>query len=107
MKYYNDKDNNTAAKVMFMVFQIFMLLIVYGFIYSALIAVKLAISEYGLIWLTYLPEILALIGFPVILYKTRRMFEKEKRVRAIGYVMGWSALIIVMLYMHLSQIVKT
>jgi hypothetical protein len=105
MKYYNDNDNRSAAKVMFMLFQMCMLLIVYGFIYTSLVAVKLAIVKYHLTFMSYVPEIIALVGFPVVLYKTRRMFDQEKRLRAAGLVMAWAAVIIVFLYLHLSQLV--
>jgi len=105
MKYYNDKENRSAVKVMFMFFQMFMLLIVYGFVYTSLMVVKLAIVKYHLTFMSYLPEIIALIGFPIVLYKTRRMFGQEKRLRAVGLVMAWAAVIIVFLYLHLSQLV--
>jgi hypothetical protein len=106
MTYYDDKKNKAASKIFFMLFQIFMLLIVYGFVYSAFVAVKLAIAKYGLTFMTYIPETIALIGFPVILHKTRRMFDQEKRLRAVGLVMAWASVIIVFLYFHLSQLVK-
>ncbi len=105
MKYYNDKSNQSAAKVIFLFFQICMLLIVYGFVYTAFIAVKLAIVKYSLTFMSYLPELITLVGFPVILYKTRRLFDKNRRVYAVGLVMAWVAVIIVLLYLHLSQLV--
>ena len=105
MKYYNDSDNRSAARVIFMLFQMFMLLIVYGFVYTSLVAVKLAIVKYNLTFMSYLPEIIALVGFPVVLYKTRRMFVQKKQLRAAGLVMAWATVIIVFLYLHLSQLV--
>ena len=105
MQYYNDKDNQAGSNVMFMIFQMFMLLIVYGFIYTSFIAVKLAIAKYDLTFMPYLPEAIFLIGYPVVLYKTRRMFRQGKRLRAVAWMMGWSSVIIVFLYAHLSQLI--
>jgi len=105
MQYYNDKDNKAGSNVIFMVFQMFMLLIVYGFVYTSSIAIKLAIVKYNLTFMTYLPELIALIGYPVVLYKTRQMFHQDKRLRAAAWVMGWASVIIVFLYAHLSQLV--
>ena len=105
MQYYNDKDNKAGSNIMFMVFQMIMLLIVYGFIYTSFIAVKMAIAKYDLTFMTYLPEFIALIVYPVVLYKTRQMFSRDKRLRAVAWVMGWASVIIVFLYAHLSQLI--
>lgn len=105
MQYYNDKQNKKASQVLFYIMQIFMLLIVYGFIYTSFIGVKLAVAKYGLTFMTYLPEVLALVAYPVVLYKTRKMFQQGKMLRAVGWVMGWASVIIVFLYTHLSQLV--
>ena len=105
MQYYNDKDNQAGANVMFMFLQIFMLLIVYGFVYTSFVAVKLAIAKYDLTVMTYLPEFIALVVYPVVLYKTRGMFRQGKRLRAVAWVMGWASVIIVFLYLHLSQLI--
>ena len=104
-QYYDDKSNQSAVKVMFIFFQICMLLIVYGFVYTSFIAVKLAIVKYDLTFMSYLPEVLSLLGFPVILYKTRRLFKENRRVYAVGLVMAWAAVIIVLLYLHISQLI--
>ena len=88
-----------------MIFQMFMLLIVYGFVYTSFIAVKLAIAKYDLTVMTYLPELISFIVYPVVLYKTRQLFRQDKRLRAAAWVMGWSAMIIVFLYTHLSQLI--
>ena len=105
MQYYNDKDNKAGSNIIFMVFQMIMLLIVYGFVYTSFIAVKMAISKYDLTFMTYFPEVISLIGYPVVLYKTRQMFREDKRLRAAAWVMGWSSVIIVFLYAHLSQLI--
>ena len=105
MQYYSDKDNQTGANVMFMLLQMFMLLIVYGFVYTSFIAVKLAIAKYDLTFMTYLPEVISLIVYPAVLYKTRQMFRQNKKLRAVAWVMGWASMIIVFLYAHLSQLI--
>jgi hypothetical protein len=105
MQYYNDKDYQVGSNVMFMVFQMFMLLIVYGFVYSSFAAVKLAVTNYELTFMTYLPEAISLIVYPVVLYKTRQIFRQDKRLRATALVMGWASVIIVFLYAHLSQLI--
>jgi len=82
-----------------------MLLIVYGFVYTSFVAVKLAIAKYSLTFMAYMPVVLALITYPVVLYKTRKMFQQGKMLRAVGWMMGWASLIIVLLYAHLSQLI--
>jgi len=105
MQYYNDKDNQAGANVMFLFLQMFMILIVYGFVYTSFIAVKLAVAKYDLTMMTYLPEVIALIVYPVVLYKSRQTFKQDKRLRATAWVMGWASVIIVFLYAHLSQLI--
>ena len=104
MSYYNDEQNKKAGQVFFYIVQMFMLLIVYGFVYTSFVAVKLAAAKYNLTFMAYLPEVLALVAYPVVLYKTRKMFQQGKMLRAVGWVMGWASLIIVLLYTHLSQL---
>ncbi|HIP18059.1 MAG TPA: hypothetical protein EYG78_01845 [Sulfurovum sp.] len=103
MQYYSDKSNDNAAKVFFVFFQMLMLLIVYGFVYSSFVAVKMAVAKYDLTFMTYLPEIIALAGYPVVVFKTLKMFKQGKRVRAIAWMMAWASVIIVALYAHLLQ----
>ena len=105
MKYYSDNDNRAGSNVLFMIFQMFMLLIVYGFVYTSFVAVKLAIVKYDLTVMTYLPECIAFVAYAVVLYKTRAMFRQGKRLRATAWVMGWASVIIVFLYAHLSQLI--
>ena len=107
MQYYNDKSNDNAAKLFFVFFQVFMLLVVYGFVYTSLIAVKMAMVKYNLTFMTYLPEIIALVAYPVVIFKTLKMFKAGKRLRATAWMMGWASVIIVALYAHLSQLITT
>ena len=105
MQYYNDKSNENALNVFFVFFQMFMILIVYAFVYTSFIAVKMTIVQKGLTFMTALPEVIALIAYPVVMYKTRNMFKSGKRVRAVAWLMGWASVIIVFLYFHISQLV--
>jgi len=106
VEYYNDKVNESAAKVLFMLFQMVMILIVYGFVYTAFLGVKLAIEKYGLNALAYVPEIFATLLYPVVLYRTRSIFNKGGRLRAVAWCMGWASVIIVALYVHLDNLVS-
>jgi hypothetical protein len=105
VQYYSDEQNTKGTYLVFVTIQVFMLLIVYGFIYTSLIAVKLAIAEYHLTFMAYMPVIIALVAYPVVLYRSRAMFKKNKRLRAIGWVLGWASVIIVALYAFLSQLI--
>ncbi len=105
MKYYSDKSNENAVTVSFMFFQILMTLIVYGFIYTSFVAVKIAVEKHGLSLVNYLPEIVSLIVYFIVAIRTRRMFKVKKYLRAIAWLMGWASLIIISLYFHLSQLV--
>ena len=104
MKYYNDQSNEAAAALLFMLFQMVMLLIVYGIVYTAFIGVRIAMQRYGLDAVVLVPEVVALILYPVVLYRTRRMFKKGKRLRAVAWCMAWASLIIVVLYLHLDRL---
>jgi len=105
MQYYSDNQNMKGTYLLFIVLQISMLLIVYGVAYTSLVAVKLAIAEYHITFMAYMPVVLVMVIYPVVLYKTREMFQKNKRLRAIGWIMGWASVIIVVLYAFLSQLI--
>jgi len=105
MPYYNDEQNKKASQVLFYIVQMVILLIVYAFVYTSFVVVKLAVAKYNLTFMVYLPEVLALVAYPVVLYKTRKMFQQGKMLRAVGWMMGWASVIIVVLYLHLSQLV--
>ena len=104
MQYYNDRSNEAAANLFFMFFQMIMLLIVYGFVYTAFIGVRLAMEKYGLSSVVFFPELAALILYPVVLHRTRRMFKAKKRLRAVAWCMAWASFIIVVLYVHLDRL---
>ncbi|MCF6205820.1 MAG: hypothetical protein L3J47_02835 [Sulfurovum sp.] len=104
MQYYNDHSNEAAANLLFMLFQMVMLLIVYGVVYTALVGVKLSMQKFGLSWVVFFPEVVALFLYPVVLYRTRRMFKAKKRLRAVAWCMAWASVIIVVLYVHLDRL---
>ena len=104
MQKYDDMTNTKGIYIFFIILQLCMLLIVYSFVYTSFIAVKLASEKFGLTFMAYMPVVLALIGYPIVLYKTRKMFLQEKRMRAVAWVMSWASVIIVGLLWHLSHI---
>lgn len=105
MQHYSDKSNEQGAAVLFMVMQMCMAIIVYGFIYTAFAGVKLAVAEYHLTFMVYLPELVATLFYPVIALKTMRVFRAGRRLRAVALLLGWASVIIVLLYAHLSQLI--
>ncbi|MDM5272338.1 hypothetical protein PGH07_09100 [Sulfurovum sp. zt1-1] len=104
MQKYDDTQTKIGLYLYFVLYQIFMLLIVYAVVYTAFIALRLAIEKYDLTLMAYFPAVLAVAGYPVALYKTRKQFQQEKRLRAVAWVMAWAWVIIIGLYWHLSQI---
>ena len=106
MKYYSDKSNENAVTIMFMFFQILMTLVVYGFIYTSFIAVKIVVEKYSLSLVNYSPEIISLVVYFIVLTRTRKMFNSVKKLRAIAWLTGWASLIIVSLYFHLTQLIS-
>ncbi len=105
MQYYNDEQNKKASQALFYIVQLLILLIVYGFVYTSFVAVKLATEKYSLTFMAYMPVVLALVAYPVVLYKTRKMFQNGKMLRAVGWMMGWASVVIVLLYAYLSQLI--
>jgi len=105
MHHYSDEKNAKGVYFVFTALQILMLLIVYSFVYTSLSAVKLVIAKYHLTFMAYIPVLFVMFAYPVVLYKTRRMFQKQKYLRAIGWMFGWASLFIVLLYAFLAQLV--
>ncbi|BAF71121.1 hypothetical protein [Sulfurovum sp. NBC37-1] len=105
MQYYNDEQNAKGVYFAFVMLQVFMLLIVYSFVYTSLVGAKLAIVKYHLTSIAYLPVVFVMFAYPMVLYKTRRMFREHKRLRATGWMLGWAVVAIVFLYAFLSQLI--
>jgi len=55
--------------------------------------------------MAYLPVVFAMFIYPVVLYKTRLMFQKSRPLRAVAWMLGWAALLIVLMYAFLAQLV--
>ena len=105
MQHYNDERNKAGAKVIFMIVQMVVLTMVYIIIYTSFVAVGFAIDEYGMSVLMYFPVFVALVIFPILLYKYRKMFNKGKMMGAFIWTMATASLVVVLLYVYVAQIV--
>ncbi len=104
MEYYNDKTNKAGVKILFMFAQMIVLSIVYIFIYTSFLAVQYAIDKYGISPAMYFPVFVALVLFPVLLYKYRQIFNNGKMLIATTWMMATASLTIVLLYVYIAQI---
>lgn len=104
MEYYNDEKNKAGAKMMFMLLQMVVFAVVYIIVYTSFVAVGYAIEKYELSPMMYFPVFLALVTFPVLLYKYRQMFNAGKMLTAITWMMATASLTIVLLYVYIAQI---
>ncbi len=104
MEYYNDKKNQAGAKLLFMFAQMLVLSVVYIIVYTSFLAVQYAIEKYELSPVMYFPVFVALVVFPVLLYKYRQMFNAGRMLTAVTWMMATASLTIVLLYVYISQI---
>ncbi len=104
MQYYNDKKNKAGAKIIFMIAQMAVLSVVYIIVYTSFLAVGYAIEEYDVSPVMYFPVFVALVIFPVLLYKYRQMFNAGKMLVAVTWMMATASLTIVLLYVYIAQI---
>ena len=104
MQHYDDKQNRAGVKVVFMLAQILVLAIVYIFVYTSFLAVGFAIEQYGVSPVMYFPVFMALVIFPVLLYKYRQMFNAGDMLVATTWMMGTASLTIVLLYAYIAQV---
>ena len=104
MQYYNDEKNKAGAKVLFMLAQMVVLAMVYIIVYTSFVAVGYAIEEYGLSQVMYLPIAVAMVVFPILLYKYRQMFNAGKMLVAFIWTMASASLVVVLLYLYVAQI---
>lgn len=104
MEHYNDEKNKAGAKVLFMLVQMVVLSIVYVIVYTSFIAVGYAIEEYGVSPVMYFPVFVALVIFPILLYKYRQMFNAGKMLVAFTWMMATASLTVVLLYAYVAQI---
>ncbi len=104
MEHYNDEQNKAGAKVLFMIAQMAVLSVVYIIVYTSFLAVGYAIEEYGVSPVMYFPVFVALVLFPILLYKYRQMFNAGKMLVAVTWMMATASLTIVLLYVYIAQI---
>jgi hypothetical protein len=104
MQRYNDEKNKAGARVLFMLVQMVVLAMVYIIVYTSFVAVGHAIEEYGMSPVMYLPVIVAMVVFPILLYKYRQMFNAGKMLLAFIWMMATASLVIVLLYLYVAQI---
>lgn len=104
MQHYNDTQNRAGAKVIFMLAQMLVLSVVYIFVYTSFLAVGFAIEKHGVSPVMYFPVFMALVIFPVLLYKYRLMFNAGHMLVATTWMMGTASLTIVLLYVYIAQI---
>ncbi len=104
MQHYNDEKNKAGAKVLFMIAQMIVLAMVYIIVYTSFLAVGYAIEEYGMSPVMYFPVFMALVIFPILLYKYRQMFNSGKMLVSFIWMMATASLTIVLLYVYVAQI---
>jgi hypothetical protein len=104
MQHYNDEQNRAGVKLFFMLAQMLVLSVVYIFVYTSFLAVGFAIEQKGVSPVMYVPVFMALVIFPVLLYKYRQMFNAGHMLVASVWMMGVASLTIVLLYAYIAQI---
>ena len=104
MKKYDDTQNKNGIKVIFMIAQMMVLLVVYIFVYTSFKAVQYAIDKFDTSPVMYFPVLVAMITFPVLLYKYRQMFNAGNMLVATVWMMATASLTIVLLYVYIAQI---
>ena len=104
MQKYTDKQNQSGMRVIFMFVQMIILTVVYIIIYTSFKAVQYAIDKLDASVLMYIPVVVALIVFPVLLYKYRQMFNAGKMLVATTWTMATASLTVILLYVYIAQI---
>jgi len=104
MQKYDDKKNQSGMRVIFMFMQMLILSVVYIIIYTSFKAVQYAIDKLDASVMIYIPVVVAMVVFPVLLYKYRQMFNAGKMLMAATWTMATSSLTVVLLYVYVAQI---
>ena len=104
MQKYNDEQNKSGMRVIFMFVQMIILAVVYIIIYTSLKAVQYAVNKLDASVLMYIPLVVAMIVFPILLYKYRQMFNAGKMLMAATWTMAAASLTVVLLYVYVAQI---
>lgn len=84
--------------------QMIVLVMVYIIVYTSFVAVGFAIQEYGMSYVMYLPVVVAMVVFPILLYKYRQMFNEGKMLVAFTWMMATASLVVILLYAYVAQI---
>jgi len=105
MQKYDDTQNKNGMKILFMIAQMVVLLVVYTIIYTSFRAVQYAIEKFELSVVMYFPVALAMVIFPVLLYRYRQMFAEGRMLAAAIWTMASASLIVVLLYLYVVQVV--
>jgi len=92
-------------KVLFMLFQMFVIVIVFGFIYISLLAIGLAVKEHGVHPAYYIPVAISLLIYPFLLYRYRQWFNAGRRLYAYSWTLASASFFIVFLYLYIDQII--
>ena len=104
MQKYDDKKNQSGMKVIFMFAQMMILSVVYIIIYTSFKAVQYAIDKFDASAMMYIPVVVAMVVFPVLLYKYRQMFNAGKMLIAATWTMAAASLTVILLYVYVAQI---
>jgi hypothetical protein len=104
MQKYDDKQNQSGMRVIFMIVQMIVLLVVYIFVYTSFKAVQYAIEKFDISSVMYFPVFAAMVIFPILLYKYRQIFNAGKMLVATVWTMGTASLTIVLLYAYIVQV---
>lgn len=104
MQKYSDQQNASGMKVLFMFVQMIVLTVVYIIVYTSFRAVGFAVEKYAAGIIMYVPVVMALAVFPVLLYNYRKMFNAGRRMLATIWTMSTASLTIVLLYLYVVQI---
>ena len=104
MQKYDDKQNQSGIKVLFMIVQMIIFVVVYIIVYTSFKAVQYAIDKLDVSVLMYIPVVVAMIVFPILLYKYRQMFNAGKMLVAITWTMASASITVILLYIYIAQI---
>ncbi len=105
MRNYDDRQNRSGLKLLFMLVQMIVVMVVFAFLYMSFAAIKLGVQYEGVSEIMYLPLFGVLFLFPVLLYRYRTWFNAGRMLYAYSWTMASASIIIVMLYAYIDQIV--
>jgi hypothetical protein len=102
---YDEAKELRFYKILFWVFEISMILIVGGFLYTGFTGISTLVAKRGLSMMAYTPEVVLSLLYLWGAYQGFKRFEGGRRLSAVGFVMGIASLVIVLLWVHLSKMV--